>query len=186
MDSLSYPLVNIYVEDDVSKWIVMKAIDAITINRQGFNLLVKPIIVGSAADTYKYFKLKAMLYKEENVNAGYACILDGDMRDKRDRNNNLEYPSEELLFFHHSNDAPERMLLKAYLNTYPNETLRYHLSSNPHRLFEKMIEEGLCGDKNAAFNLCWNALIATPEGLLYIEEMKNFIINACRKFSNDL
>ena len=186
MDSLSYPLVNIYVEDDVSKWIVMKAIDAITINRQGFNLLVKPIIVGSAADTYKYFKLKATLYIEEKVNAGYACILDGDMRDERDGNNNLKYPPEELLFFHHSNDAPERMLLKAYLNTYPNDTLRYHLSSNPHRLFEKMIEEGLCGDKNAAFNLCWNALIATPEGLLYIEEMKNFIINSCRKFSNDL
>ena len=187
MDSLSYPLVNIYVEDDESKWIVMKAIDDITINRQGFNLLVRPIIVGSAADTYKYFKLKATLYIEEKVNAGYACILDGDMRDERDGNNNLKYPPEELLFFHHSNEAPEKMLLRFYLDANPNETLRYHYRfSNPHCLFEKMIEEGICRDRNVAFDLCWNALLATPEGLQYFEEMKNFIINSCRKFSNDL
>ena len=49
-----------------------------------------------------------------------------------------------------------------------------------------MIEEGICRDRNMAFDLCWNALLATPEGLQYFEEMKNFIINSCRKFSNDL
>lgn len=186
MDSFSYPLIDIYVEDDISRKLINKAVDKITEERPGFCRLVNLVVVGSADKTYNYFKTRNALYNEESINAGYACVLDGDMREKKS-GNKLQYPPEELLYFHYSNDAPEKMLLKAYLQASPNNALQYHcVKSDPHCLFEKMIEEGVCTDKDRAFEMCWNALIETQEGQLYLEDMKNFIKNACIKFSADL
>ena len=187
MDSLSYPLVDIYVEDDISKNMVQKAIESINENRHGFNRIVNIVIIGDADKTYNYFKTRAQLYNKETVNTGYACVLDGDMRIQRSNNGLLKYPQEDLLFFHYSNEAPEKMLLKAYLDTNPNDELLYHYNnSNPHRLFEKMKDTGVCMDQKCAFELCWNALIGTPEGQSYFSDLKNFIINSCKNFSNDL
>ena len=187
MDSLSYPLVEIYVEDDVSKTIVSKVIDNINAERSGFCRLVNIAIVGSADKTYNYFKTRANLYNKESVNVGYACILDGDMKLAVFNNGDLRYPAEDLLFFHHSNEAPEKMLLKVFLDANPNDTLQYHYAtSNPHCLFDKMINEGICADKKTAFELCWSALMETQEGQQYFEGLKTFILNTCKKFSNDL
>ena len=149
--------------------------------------MVKIVEIGAADRTYGYFKIQSELYKKENINVGYACVLDGDMKEKKDDNGNLKYPSEELLYFHYSNEAPEKMLLDAYLNKNNNTTLEYHCNnSNPHCLFEKMVEEGICVNKDDAFDMCWDALVATPEGTQYLDEMKTFIINVCKKFSMDL
>ena len=148
MDSLSYPLVEIYVEDDVSKTIVSKVIENINAERSGFCRLVNIAIVGNADKTYNYFKTRANLYNKESVNVGYACVLDGDMKFAAFKNGDLRYPAEDLLFFHHSNEAPEKMLLKVFLDANPNDTLQYHYAtSNPHCLFDKMINEGICADK---------------------------------------
>lgn len=179
MDALSYPLVDIYVEDDVSRDIVKKAIENINNSLNGFNRIVNITIIGSADKTYNYFITREKLYNKESVNVGYACILDGDMR--------KNYPANDLLFFHYSNQSPEKMLLKFYIDANPNKSLQYHYNnSNPHCLFEKMVSEGICIDKNNAFELCWNALIATQEGNLYLEDLKSFIKKACKKFSDDL
>ena len=186
MDSSSYPLVDIYVEDDISKKLIEKAVVKITEERKGFCRLVNIVIIGSADKTYNYFKTRSMLYNKETVSTGYACVLDGDMKQKKS-GGILQYPPEDLLYFHHSNVAPEKMLLKVYLQSNPNDALQYHCKkSDPHCLFEKMIQEGVCTNKDRAFDICWDALIATQEGQLYLEDMKTFVINACRKFSSDL
>ena len=187
MDSYSYPLVDIYVEDGVSKELVMKAVDMTTEERAGFCRLVNISIVGSADRTYNYFKTRDILYNKDIVNTGYACVLDGDMKSKRNNDGSLKYPEEELLFFHRSDEAPEKMLVKAYIDANPNESLRYHYNNSiAHCLLGKMVELGLCIDSNAAFELCWNALISTQEGQEYLDNMQTFIINACKKFSADL
>ena len=187
MDSLSYPLIDIYVEDDVSKDIVKKAVDCINVDRPGFCRIVNIVIIGSADKTYNYFKTRSQLYDKDTVNTGYACILDGDMRLERSSSGGLKYPEENLLFFHYSNESPEKMLLKAYIDANPNDILQYHYKeSNSHCLFEKMVNEGICVGKKEAFELCWNALIATQEGQQYVENLKRFIKEACLKFSADL
>ena len=83
MDIKSYPLVEIYIEDELSKKLAQKAIDDINTEIKGFNRLVRLVIIGSADKTYNYFKIRDALYNKEAVNAGYACILDGDMRLKK-------------------------------------------------------------------------------------------------------
>lgn len=187
MDAESYPLLYIYVEDEISQELTRKAIEEINKIYNGFSRLVRVIIIGSADQTYQYYKQCALLFSKEVINAGYACILDGDMRDKRTRDNDLCYPPEELLFFHYSNNAPEKMLLNEYLAAYPNETLQYHFDySNPHCLLSKMVEVGVCVSKEDAFDMCFNALKSTGHGQQYLNEMQQFIINCCKKFSPDL
>lgn len=187
MDADSYPLLYIYVEDEISQQLTRKVIEEINRTHNGFSRLVKVVIIGSAAQTYQYYKQCELLFSEEIINAGYACILDGDMRDKRKNDNSLSYPPEELLFFHYSSNAPEKMLLNEYLAAYPNETLQYHVNnSDPHCLLSKMVEEGVCGSKENAFEMCFNALKGTVHGQQYLNEMQQFIIGCCKKFSPDL
>lgn len=189
MDSYSYPLINIFVEDDVSELILEKVITGITANTiHGFSNLVNIIIIGSADKTYNCFIAHRDTYENKKIACGFACVLDGDRRNlKKGGTNDLQYPPEKGLFFHSSNFAPEKMLLQKYINQQYNSTLEYHANhSNPHCLFQKMIEEGICSSKNEAFEVCWNAFSSTADGQTYIVELSEFLIDRCRVFSADL
>lgn len=179
MDALGYPLINIYVEDNLSKTIVAKAISVLTQNEPGFNHLAHIIVSGSATQTYSNFKTCEGLYQATKVKCGYACVLDGDMR--------ATYPQETLLFFHNSNEAPERMLVRAYLQVHPHNNLQYHCDdSNCHCLFSKMVEHGLFQNQNDAFEACWLELMNTAVGQQYFQNLQIFIRNACETFAPDL
>jgi len=179
MDSKSFATASVYVEDDVSAMIVNKAIDAINTDNAGFARLMNVIQVGSADKTYNYFKTRQLLRKYEPLTPKPICILDGDMCDKCDSQGQLRYASENDLFFHFTNLAPEKMLLQHYLEINQNTALSYHFeNSNPHCLFEKMIEEGVATNKTDAFEKCYQAMIATPTGREYIDKLKSFLIQA--------
>ena len=187
MDAFGYPLVNIYVEDEISKKMAAKAVSAITATERGFNHLVHLIESGPANKTYNYFVVNKELYNKTKMRTGYACILDGDMRTKTDRDGNLCYPQEDLLFFHHSNEAPERMLVRKYLQSHPDSNLQYQCNEgNCHQLFKKMVELGLCQSQEEAFELCWAELLNTTDGQEYFLELQSFIKKACSFFSPNL
>ena len=77
--------------------------------------------------------------------------------------------------------------MAAYLSVNPNDMLQYHYtSSNVHCLFSKMHELGLCADEEMAKNLCWTVYETSQEGQQAIQDMTNFLINTCKKFSPDL
>lgn len=180
MDSEAFPLVTIYVEDDVSKKITEKAISEINIQNNGFARLVRVVVVGSAGETYNYFKTRKNLQKLENIVTKVACILDGDMKNKQNQKGALSYPIEDNLFFHYSDDAPEKMMVKCYLKSNANSNIQYHVEhSNPHCLFKKMTEVGCVNDNNEAFDVCFNAYKSDVEGGNHFEELKNFVKNLC-------
>lgn len=176
MDSEAFPITMIYVEDEESKLIIDNAIAEINNTNHGIARLVKPIIVGSANDTYKYFKTRQALNSVETLFSNAACVLDGDMQHKRLPNGDLAFPLEPSLFFHFSNDAPEKMLVKSYLDTHPNSALQYHVNnSNPHCLLKKMVEQGLAANRQLAFKLCFDSYKNSTEGNRHFQELKQFI-----------
>lgn len=178
MDSEAFPVTMVYVEDEESKKIVDNSISEVNAANPGFARLIKPVVVGSANDTYNYFKTRQRLGDIEKLFSKAACILDGDMRQKRDGSGNLKYPEEPRLFFHYSNDAPEKMLVKSYLAVHPNHNMQYHVdNSNPHCLLEKMVEQGIAVDKQNAFNLCFNEYKNSADGGAHFAELKQFLIN---------
>ena len=180
MDSLSYPLINLFLEDDISEKIVKKAIVKATLdlNLVSFKDLINIIISGSANNTFENFRVHKRTYSSKKLDSGYACILDGDMR--------KNFPLEDGLFFMYSDDAPELFLVKEYLKLYPHGNLNYHLKSNPHCLFMKMVEFNLCVDTNAAFELCWNSFMETEKGTNFLISLKDFLVDQCMFFSPEM
>lgn len=178
MDSEAFPVTMIYVEDDESKQIVDNAIAEINTTNPGFARFVKSVVVGSATETYNYFKTRQKLNHIETLFSKAACVLDGDMQLKRNRNGEIAFPPEQNLFFHHTNEAPEKMLVKSYLLVHPNPALQYHVyNSNPHCLLEKMVESGLAVDKRQAFNLCFDAYKHSVDGGQHFQNLIQFITN---------
>lgn len=186
MDSKSYPLIDLYCEDDLSKEIILKAINDLQ-NDVDNNInmdLINIIVSGSADITFNNFKVHQRTYPHKKIRTGYCCILDGDMIDKKDKNQQLLYPNENELYFILSNKAPEKYLVEKYLEDNPNQTLEYHLNdSNPHCLFDKMVELHLCINKQEAFNLCWANFSQKPEGIIEMDRLKSFLIKMCLDFS---
>lgn len=186
MDSESYPLIDLYCEDNEARKIINKAISAIQIERNlnNFQDLINIIISGGSDIVYANFKAHQRTYDFKKVRSGYACILDGDRKALKNKAGEYIFPAEDDLHFIYSNESPEKLLLRAYLNKNPNSTLSYHLShSNTHSLMQKMVENSNCINANEAFELCWKEFIETVDGGIYFKELKKFIIKMVNKFS---
>lgn len=178
MDSETFPVVTVYVEDDVSKEIVVCAVSALNQENPGFSRLLRVVAVGSADETYAYFKSRKRLQPEEKIVTKAACVLDGDMEDKRDNQGSLAYPQEEGLSFHYhiGVEAPEKMLLREYLAVHPNGELQYHLEhSDSHCLLGKMVEQGVFANKREAMDACIGVYRASEAGAEHFERLKEFL-----------
>lgn len=181
MDCKVFPVASVYVEDNISQCIVEKAIEDIVLTRPGFNRLLKIVIIGSADNTFRYFKTRKAIMDYEPNTSKPACVLDGDMRSKRDKNGSLLYPEQQDLFFHYSDEPPEKMLLRKYLEIHHNPTLQYHLdNSDPHCLLQKMVDQGLCVNKTDAFVRCFNEYKGSVDGATHFDNLKNFLIGLTR------
>lgn len=181
MDSTHYPLVEIFCEDELAKFIIKKAIEEIS-KRDGHSDISKLINIiesGSADKTYTNFSVQKRIYEHRIIKTGYACILDGDMA------NNPQYPEEELLHFLLGSKSPEKCIVKAYETRNNNESLSYHINnSENHCLFSKMVDLSLANDKEDARNKCFAAFIATEEGNRHFEDLMNFINMIIEKYAS--
>ncbi len=183
MDNESYPLLSVYVEDDISHSLLLETLRDLQASEHRINKLVRIIEVGSADKTYNYFKNRQTTDCQDKLNRGYACVLDGDQKALKDRVGNPRYPDEPLLFFHDSNEAPERMLLRNYLANHPNARLQYHVDDgNAHNLMQKMVDEGLAINESDALAKCIAEYKASVAGSDYFGRLKQFIIDACDNF----
>lgn len=177
MDCEAFPVATVYVEDDVSKMIVNRALGELTMANPGFGRLVKVVIIGSADKTFNYFETRKAVRASEPNTSKAACVLDGDMENAVAANGSLKYPAQDGLFFHYSNLAPEKMLLHEYLTIHPHERLSYHLdNSNPHCLLQKMVEEGIAINHANAFEQCFNEYRNSAGGTVHFEALKQFLI----------
>tara|TARA_R110002050_G_scaffold297891_1_gene460020 strand:+ start:1415 stop:2932 length:1518 start_codon:yes stop_codon:yes gene_type:complete len=181
MDSISYPLIDLYCEDDIAEKIIRKILANLQTNHNLSNIsdLVNKIVSGSANKTHNFFTVHKETYNYKKIKTGYACILDGDMR--------TQFPAEDNLFYLYSNKSPELFLTEKYQEVNPNGTLQYHISnSDNHCLFDKMNELGIGSSKDDAFNLCWLTFKDSTEGIVHINEMENFTIQMLQKYSPEL
>lgn len=189
MDSESYPLVDLFCEDDVAEYIIKKAlqqaesISNTKISHKLFNIIKS----GPASSTYENFIIRKRIYNQVKIKSGHACILDGDMRNLKDKEGNHQYPLEDLVFFLPGDFPPERILCDFYEKSHKNTNLRYHIeNSNVHCLFEKMTELGLCMDKKEALDACWKTLISDEHMQQEIHKLVDFLIKTSRHYSPDL
>ena len=176
IDSERFPRASVYVEDDISEAIVRKAVSMLNVEYPGFARLVCVVPVGPANMTYDYFKNRQRLADRDRFHRISLCILDGDKRNEKNRNGDLQFSPEADLFFIHSNMPPEEMLLNIYLDNYPNTDLEhYRHGENPHVLAKKMVEFDVAATESEALELWLSAFEASPGGITYYEELKTFL-----------
>lgn len=183
MDAVAYPLINLLVEDDLAKWIVSKVISKVNGRIPGFSHLVNIVVAGDADKTFGAYRFLREHFRDLHPKCGCVCVLDGDQRNRF----GAQAAREDGLFFLFGIDSPEKGLLRAYLENEPNTTLTYHLQvSNPHCLFQKMCELGVCVNVEEARQVCWDSFSESETGVHFVNELSEFLIRSCQHYSEDL
>lgn len=185
MDSEIYPLVNLFCEDDIAKKIILKAVSEINeIQHINLNRLINIIVSGSASQTFENFTVQKRIFAQLKIKIGCACVLDGDKKEEKTRSGENVYPAQKNLFFLYSREAPEKFLLRCYLESNTNEKLQYHIEqSNAHCLFDKAVEENVSTNITDLFEKLWDHFANTSDGKIFIDELKKFLIDVCKNFS---
>jgi len=189
MDSTQYPLIDLFCEDEIAKKICHKALFALNkINIPGISAsLINVVESGSADLTYANFQSRQRTYEKIKIKSGHSCLLDGDMRNKLNSENKRIYPDEQGLHFLPGNLPPEKLLCDLYEKKNNNSQFRYHVdNSNVHCLLEKMTEFYGFTTKEAAFEAAWTCLLENETYLSEFENVVNFLVGECRRYSPDL
>lgn len=114
---------------------------------------------------------------------GYACVFDGDYKNQPDYSQYHNNPKENS-FFLYPFTAPEKFLVKAYLDENPNTVIQSALSiSDHHTLFLEMVNEGLASDEKSALLKCWASFEKTAEFRKLENTFNEFIANIVTDFT---
>ncbi len=183
MDSLSYPLIDLYCEDDIAEKVIQCALREMQKTDKDIMNVVNIIKSGASNIVYSDFSSHLRLMPHKKVKTGCGCILDGDqVGDTRFK----EHSSK--IHFLLGNDSPEKILVSAYEEAYPNTSLNYHInSSNNHSLFDKMVE--CCDDiltKEDAVTLCCQHYFSLEKGKDELEKIINYIQSRIDEYSISL
>ena len=80
--------------------------------------------------------------------------------------------------------APEKFLVKSYLDENPNSVIQSALSiSEHHTLFLEMVNEGLASDEKIALSKCWSSFEKTAEFRKLESTFNHFITKTVSHFT---
>jgi len=189
MDAKSYPLIDLYCEDKEAEWIINKVIAAIEKKGKinGFYSLINVIISGSANKTYTNFVSHKETFDYKKIRSGFACVLDGDMKNMKTSKGDPSFPVHENLHFLYSNECPEKFLTREFLSEHPNVNIEYYLENeNPHYLFQAIIDNSSFNNIQEVLDECWRIFLESEKGMMYFNVLRNFLLDMARKYSPEL
>jgi len=186
MDAIGYPLLYLYCEDDLAKYLISKVLNKISNKHPYFHRLVDIIESGpidQVKNDYERHKRNFPLYRSP---VGYCAVFDGDYKDHPQYSNYFNNTAERTVFLY-PYDAPEKFLIRAYLAAHPNSELSSALQhSDHHSLFQQMVNLGCATDKSDARSLCYAAFEASPEYTKHEEDLMEFLIRIVSEYSEML
>jgi predicted ATPase len=183
MDSRAYPLVQLYCEDSEAKFIIRNVLMSINQTKKNFDRLVNIITSGPIDQVKNDYERHKRNYSQMKIKMGYCCVFDGDYKNDHKYSSYHNHPSD-WSFFLYPYIAPEKFLVKSYLNAHPNTQLATALNySDHHALFQEMTDLGLATDQEQALNICWAAFTETPEHRKLKSELTDFLIKMVSFFS---
>lgn len=183
MDSKAYPLLNIYCEDDIAKFILRELLMKLNSKYKYFDRLVNIIESGPANMVKNDYDRHKKNFPQMRLKIGYACVFDGDYKNKPGYSQYHNNPNENS-FFLYPFTAPEKFLVKAYLDENPNSVIQSALTiSDHHTLFLEMVNEGLASDEKSALSKCWAFFEKTAEFRKLENTFNEFITNVVTDFT---
>lgn len=183
MDTEAHPLVTMYCEDDLAKYIIRQILIKIGIERKYFDRLINIVISGPINEVKIDYERHKRNYSQLRPRKGFCCVFDGDYYEdqnyKKYHDDNNEYA-----FFLYPYTAPEKFLITAYLQNSPNQELSTFMKHQDHHLgFSKMKDLGLAVDEQDAITRCWREFEVSEDYDKLFEEFKQFIFHTVLYFS---
>lgn len=183
MDSVAYPLVKLFCEDDVAKYIIQNMLIAVGAQFKNFIKLVNVIMSGPANEVLNDYLREKRNYSQSQFKLGYAAVFDGDKLGEPQFSTYYQNP-QEFTFFLSPSIAPEKFLVDAYLRNNPHPELQaFRDFDDHHAIFHFMASSGLAPDGYHARQICWEAFTATVEYDYLLTEFRKFIVNTVKHFS---
>jgi hypothetical protein len=184
MDAVGYPLLALYCEDDLAKFLISKILIKISAERPQFHRLVDIIKSGPIDQVKNDYERHKRNFTQYRNPIGYCAIFDGDYKDNPHYSNYFDNSAEKTLFLY-PYDAPEKFLVRSYLSANHNPELRTALqNSDHHSLFQQMVNLGIATDKSDARGLCYTAFTDSPEYTKHEEDIKEFLIDVVTDISD--
>jgi predicted ATPase len=185
LDSVAHPLIKLYCEDDLAKYIIRQLLIECNHEHRYFDRIINILTSGGANDV----KCDYLRHKHHFVNMipqnGYCAVYDGDKKEDPAYNTLIE--NDDFIFFISPNLAPEKALVGAYLSRSCNDDLlAFYQNQDHHLLFEEMVRLGIASDTADAQNRCWTAFSSTPEHASLLKNFKDFIYKVVTYFSEKI
>lgn len=183
MDAKSYPLIQLYCEDTEAAFIIRNILVTINQTRKYFDRLINIIISGPVDQVKNDYERHKRNYPQLRLKMGYCCVFDGDYKNDPKYSSYHNDPNN-FSFFLYPYTAPEKFLVKSYLDAHPNTALSTALNySDHHALFQEMTNLGLAADPEQALNHCWQSFITTPEYTKLNADLTTFLKKTIKYFS---
>lgn len=182
MDSVGHPLVRLYCEDDLAEFLISKALLGSLAGRDLLRM-VNIILSGpvdQVANDYVRHKRNFQQYRNK---VGCCAIFDGDYS-ADPRYSSYYGDSTHHVGFLYPHEAPEKYLVRAYLNANSNAQLQTALSQGDHHsLFSEMARLGLAADDKDARGVCYQAFCATADYLRHVADILDVVERAVEHYT---
>ena len=183
MDSISYPLLTLYCEDCLASFIIGKIIQELSKEDEYFGRLVQIVESGPINEVKNDYIRHKRNFSQLRNKIGYAAVFDGDHRDHKDFSQYVNNKSEKATFIYPF-QTPEKFLVSAFLKKYPNTELSSALVyTDPHSLFQTMVNLELSSDISDARNQCYIAFTESQEYYKHKNDLSEFLIDVTKYFT---
>jgi AAA15 family ATPase/GTPase len=183
MDSIGYPLVRLYCEDELASFLIKKILVKISRDNTHFDRLINIITSGPINEVKMDYIRHKRNFNQFINKIGYSVIFDGDYKNDPVYNT-LESSSTDFASFIYPYEKPEKFLVKAYLANDEVAALRAaYAHDDHHTLFEKMVALGLATDRSDARNICYRYFESSAEFALHEQGIKEILLKSVSHFS---
>ena len=184
MDSVAHPLVTLYCEDSLAKYIIQQMLMRINLEQKYFDRLINIVISGAVNEVENDYNRHKRNFTQIIPRKGYCCVFDGDYA-SNPKYSKYVNENEDFAFFLYPYTAPEKFLIDAYLSEKPNGQLSSFMKrEDHHKGFEKMMELGLAVNENDALSCCWAIFEQTSDFAQLFDDFKAFILRTIDYFSS--
>lgn len=185
MDSIGYPLVQLYCEDDLAEFLINQQLVELTNAEAYYGRLVNIVPSGPIDQVKNDYLRHKRNYAFIRAKLGYCAIFDGDYKNDPNYSNFHQNPSENTGFIY-PYDKPEKFLVRAYVAAHPNEILESALQHEDHHtLFEYMVQLGLAADAMDARSRCYSDFRASSEYSKHAQDIQLLIKKSIAQFTSE-
>lgn len=184
MDSVGYPLVRLYCEDNLASYLVKQALVRMAKNHPHAQRLVNVVTSGPIHEVKNDYIRHKRNFKQYCNKVGYCAIFDGDHKNHADYSVYFENSTEKALFLY-PYEAPEKFLLRSYLSRNPHPQLSAALEHSAHHtLFLAMVNFGLATDSADALSRCYASFQESTEFMKHDHDLQSFLTEVLKHFSS--